>query len=375
MASQIQDISILQWYEKSLSDGELNPDDFQAAAVEQLEKIVRYIQAAIHQQQNKGKTGRFLQGLTGRPPAPRGAYLWGGVGRGKTMLMDTFAELLGPSHVLRIHFHAFMADIHHLIRRDHACSATMNRVIQSMMGDRQLICLDEFIVTEIGDAMLLKAILEAFSSERIVLVTTSNVEPQKLYEDGLNRQSFLPAIDLLESLCETIHLRGDYDYRVTPHAIDERIYRVLPAQEHASAMAELFREITGEHELMTGETIANHHVIQMQAVNSGHAWFTFDELCQETRSTYDYMALSNRFHTILISAVPQLDDPRLDACYRFINLVDDLYEKRVKLMVSADVPLQSIYTGHQLQFEFKRLISRLTEMQSLRYQTLAHRPD
>lgn len=369
MNTRASSFSIQQQYQAAVAAGVLQADAAQAAAVDQLESVAHYIQQSLCQQ--RGITGRLMRRIRAHLRAPKGVYLYGDVGRGKTMLMNWLAEALGPGRVLRLHFHEFMSKVHKSVRRDHASSATLHRVLLSLLGERRLFCLDEFIVTEIGDAMILRALLAAMEREKIVLVTTSNIAPDELYANGFNRQNFLPALDVLARLTETIHLQGEKDFRVQSSARDQRVYQVAQDADHDQRMAVLFQELSGVDQLEKGEVAAVHRHIEYQAATRHLAWFTFHELCEKPRSTDDYQVLSTRFRTMLVSAVPQLDDHRLDACYRFINLVDDLYEKQVRLLLTADVPLQMLYQGDKLAFEFRRLISRLTEMQSLRYQALA----
>jgi len=301
-----------------------------------------------------------------RRPPPRGLYLWGGVGRGKTWLMDLFFQAVDEPRKRRIHFHRFMQQVHHRLR-DLRQRDPLRRVAREMAREARLLCLDEFHVTDIGDAMILAGLLQALLEAGVVLVTTANVPPRELYRDGIQRAGFLPAIALLEERLEVVALDGARDYR------QEVLRRVpvyhVPADAAAeAAMGDEFQRLAGGMPVARdGELRVNGRAIPFRRHAEGLAWFDFEALCGPPRSRDDYIALARLHHTLFLSGLPAMGAGRDDRTRRFIFLVDELYDRRVRLIASAAAPPERLYHGERLAFEFQRTASRLLEMQGEAY--------
>ena len=307
-----------------------------------------------------------------RPTAIRGLYFWGGVGRGKTMLMDLFYQALAKDiKCQRTHFHSFMNQIHASLRHKKNVEKPLRAIAQDIAANVQLLCLDEFVIIDIGDAMIIAGLLETLFAEGVVLVTTSNAAPQDLYRDGLQRARFLPAIDLIQRHCQVIQLDGGEDYRLrflqqtdlysVPHddASEKRIRAYMDHQVSAQQ--------TEQRELVVNGRVLAHHFCAGDTV-----WFSFAELCETTRSQNDYLELARLFNTIIVTEIRQMDKTRDDVARRFVLLIDVLYDHHVKLICSAEVSPDQLYLGSRLSFEFERTVSRLLEMQSSEYLAQAH---
>lgn len=298
-------------------------------------------------------------------PQQSGCYIWGGVGRGKTLLMDYFHESL-PAHVRskRTHFHRFMREIHEQM---HDLSGTANPL--EAIGARyaknyDVLCLDEFVVIDITDAMLLAGLVGAFFSHGLMLITTSNAVPSALYKDGLQRQRFLPAIAQLEYHLTVHHLDAGVDYRLRHLHQHPTYILVQDANEGVLQMGDVFKENAARHIAQPGKIDINGRVIQHLGCHNNIVWFSFEAICGQMRSVSDYIELAKEFHVVMVSSVPQLGTDREDQTRRFIHLVDELYDCRVKLILAAEVPLDQLYNGRKVAFEFERTRSRLIEMQS-----------
>jgi cell division protein ZapE len=309
----------------------------------------------------------------------RGLYLWGGVGRGKTLLMDLFFASLqdsagGPAiRGERCHFYHFMRDVHAELSSIKQQAEPLETVAQHWADRTQVICLDEFFVTDIGDAMILSSLFEGLFRRGVTLVTTSNVRPQDLYKEGLQRQRFLPAIELIRKNVDVLHLDGGLDYRLrqleqAPTYLDSR------RADSAAALQQRFAMLAAGMD--TGPTSLSLLGRTLRAVNSGPgiAWFEFSELCDGPRSQLDYIELARLYQTLVIANVPTFDPFTENAARRFIMLIDELYDRGVKIIVTAAAPPTELYRGERLQMEFERAASRLIEMQTQDYLSGQHRP-
>ncbi len=307
-----------------------------------------------------------------RPAPPRGIYLWGDVGRGKTLLMDVFFQTLARPDKRRVHFHRFMNEVHERLGALTDVADPLDRVAGDLAREAGVLCFDEFFVSDIGDAMLLAGLLEGLFRRDVVLVTTSNSAPADLYRDGLQRARFLPAIALLERHTRVVRLAGDVDYRL--RLLQRAGTFITPADDAADATLErYFHDIaSGLSGDPTSIGIAG-RTIRTRKRAKGIAWFDFAELCEGPRSTVDYIEIARRYPTVIVSGVPVLTAGHENAARRFISLVDEFYDRRVKLILSAAAGVDSIYRGNKLAFEFQRTVSRLLEMQSTRYLHAAHR--
>jgi cell division protein ZapE len=307
----------------------------------------------------------------GRHPPQRGLYLHGAVGRGKTMLMDAFFAALDEPRKRRCHFHRFMRELHaelaHLAQVRDPLAAVAARIARRT----RVLCFDELAVIDIGDAMLLGPLLTALCERGVVLVATSNVPPAELYRDGLQRSRFLPAIAALERYCEVVAVDGGVDYRLRALERAELYHSPLDPAADAS-LERSFARLAGSGCSEPLEIDGRHLAVRRRA--DGVAWFEFAELCEGPRSAGDYIELACEHHTLLISGIPRLDASRDDAARRMISLIDELYDRNVKLIASAEVPIAALYAGQRLAFEFQRTASRLVEMQSHEYLARPHRP-
>ena len=320
----------------------------------------------------------------GRAREPeRGLYIWGGVGRGKTLLVDSFFECLPWPRKLRVHFHRFMQRVHGRLAAHRGAKNPLERVADEIAEEALVLCFDEFFVSDIGDAMILAGLVQALFQRGVTLVATSNIPPNDLYRDGLQRARFLPAIALIERHLEVVHLDAPTDYRFrtlqraalwhTPH--DRAAHEAL-AGYFASLGGQPVAEFAGGA-VSPASTPKWLEVNQrrMQLIDSapGIAWFTFSTLCDEPRSAADFVELAREYHTILVEQIPVLAGDKEDAARRFINLVDEFYDRNIKLVLSAEVELFNLYASGRLAFEFQRTCSRLQEMQSHDYLAAAHR--
>jgi cell division protein ZapE len=306
------------------------------------------------------------------PPAPRGLYLWGGVGRGKTFLIDLFFDGLPLREKRRTHFHRFMREVHERLREHAGERDPLAAIARQWRETLRVLVLDEFFVSDIGDAMLLGRLLERLFAEGIVLVTSSNAAPPDLYKDGLQRARFLPAIALLERQCAVVHLDGDHDYRLRA-LTRSPVYRApLDAQSEAW-LGERWHALGGDDAHVDAGIVIDGRRIPVRARCKGLCWFDFAALCEGPRGNADYIEIAREFHTVLVGGIPRMDGNRDDAARRFVHLVDELYDRHVNLVCTADAAPTALYAGERLQAAFERTASRLIEMQSADYLALEHR--
>lgn len=307
-----------------------------------------------------------------RPPRAKGIYLWGDVGRGKSFLMDAFFRLIPIERKRRVHFHRFMQEIHRSLRDLQGQPEPLRWVAGGVGKQTRLLCLDEFHVADIGDAMLMRGLLEGLFEPGVLLVTTSNQPPGELYPHGLQRAQFLPAIKLLEQNLEVIELDGARDYRL--RALEKAGVYHCPLDEKAEAAQEAaFLGVAGEAGEASVELDIDGRTLQAQRVGPGIAWFAFAELCDKPRGTADYIELARRYHTVLISGVQRFRPARAESMRRFTWLVDEFYDRRVKLILSAEAPLEALYADIEAcPPELERTRSRLIEMQTSIYLSQPH---
>jgi len=340
-------------------------DESQGAAILALERLYEDLLGLERME------GRLVRLLARRRAVP-GLYLWGGVGRGKSFLMDNFFGFAPGKRKRRVHFHRFMQEVHHVLRSLQGQTDPVLAVARRVARETRLLCLDEFHVTDIGDAMLMRRLLEGLFTDGVVLVTTSNSHPDDLYRHGLQRSQFLPAIELIKKHLDVVNVDAGADYRL--RAL-ERV-RLFHAPLDAAAEGNLENAFEG----VAGETGTPDQVLEIEGrpvksrrVTEGVAWFDFRELCGGPRGKDDYIELSRNFHTVLLSGIPRLTPDHKDWARRFTWLVDEFYDRRVKLICSAEVPVAQLYTAGA-GTEFDRTVSRLQEMQSRQYLSLAHLP-
>ncbi len=354
-----------QRHAAGVARGEWEDDPAQRDALRELDRIHAALQAG-------GGDGLLDRLLGRRPPAPRGLYLWGGVGRGKTFLVDLFFAGLPTTRKRRTHFHRFMRSVHERLRAHAGERDPLARIAREWREQLQVLVLDEFFVSDIGDAMLLGRLLERLFAEGVVLVTTSNIAPAGLYQDGLQRARFLPAIALLERHCVVLHLDSPRDYRLR-ELTRSPVYR-QPLDDASEAWLEQrWHALGGDDGHRDAGIAVDGRRIAVRARSRGMAWFDFAELCEGPRAAADYIEIAREFHTVLLGAIPVMDATRDDAARRFVTLVDELYDRHVNLVCTADAPPTALYTGERLVGAFERTASRLIEMRSAEYLALEHR--
>lgn len=347
--------------------GRWQDDPAQREALRELDRI----HLALHPHLGNRPWDRIRRWLR-PPPLPRGLYLWGGVGRGKTFLMDLFFEHLPGQAKRRLHFHRFMAEVHGRLRVLGEVRDPLARVAADLAGQCRVLCLDEFFVSDIGDAMILGRLLERLFAEGVVLVTTSNTVPDQLYRDGLQRARFLPAIDLLHRHCVVHCMDRGVDYRL--RALTRAPVYLCPLNGATeAALQRCYEALTCDTVHEPGELVVNGRSIPTVDHCEGVAWFEFRALCEGPRSVADYIEIARDYHTVLLAHVPVLDARRENEARRFIHLVDALYDHKVNLILSAEVPLDALYRGERLGPEFERTRSRLIEMQTEDYLARPHR--
>jgi cell division protein ZapE len=306
-------------------------------------------------------------GNAGRWNSVTGIYFWGGVGRGKTLLMDIFYQALPDSIASeRIHFHSFMNRVHTSLRALGEVENPLRKVAEDLAAETQVLCLDEFVIIDIGDAMIMAGLLEALFDEGVVLVTTSNAEPESLYRDGLQRARFIPAIRLLQRYCQVVNLDGDQDYRLL-FLRQTELYTVPHEAETLVAIRRYLDEHVVPTQMLQKQLVINGRSLAFQFCAEDTVWFSFGDLCRTARSQNDYLELARLFNTLILTDVAVMDAADDDIARRFVLLVDVLYDHRVKLICSAAALPHRLYRGDRLSFEFERTASRLLEMQSPDY--------
>jgi cell division protein ZapE len=361
-----------QKYQHYLASPDFQADPSQAAVVVKLEDLYRRLCAAPPE---RGLLGKMADRISGRQaPLVVGLYLWGGVGRGKTFLMDVLFDCLPFDAKLRMHFHRFMRRVHHDLRELVGTPNPLEQVAARLAAEARVLCFDEFFVSDIGDAMILGELIDALFRRGVCLVVTSNVAPHALYENGLQRQRFLAAIALLEKHTESFNVDGETDFRL--RLLERAEIYHAPLDEAAElVLARNFAALVPDPESVERELTLDieGRPIACRRCGDDVAWFDFDALCDGPRSANDYIELARVFHAVLISGVPVFTPRREDQARRFISLVDEFYDRNVKLIASAEAPIESLYRGERLAFEFQRTRSRLQEMQSYEYLGRSHR--
>ncbi len=365
-------LSPLERYRQDINQKLLSPDPAQAAAVDALQEV--FIGLSQRRRVSTKKLPLLGSLFSGKRPALQGLYLWGGVGRGKTYLMDLFYQCLPEQRKMRRHFHRFMLMVHRQLNTQRNQKNPLQKVAQEIARDIDVICFDEFSVNDIGDAMILAGILESLFYEGVTLIATSNIEPARLYENGLQRANFLPAIALLEQHTRILRVDGGIDYRLRSLEQAE-IYHSPLGTDAEQQLRESFEHLSAGLETVSGGSIEiQGRQIPIRQRAEDLVWFDFSAICGGPRSTADYIEIAQLFHTVMISNVPVMDGYSDDKARRFINLVDEFYDHKVKLIVSAADTLERLYQGSELAFVFERTRSRLLEMQSHDYLALEHMP-
>ena len=357
-------------YAAGVANGEWQADPAQQAALVELDRI----HDALLESDN-GHAGRLRKLLSKLQPAQpvRGLYLWGSVGRGKTLLTELLFEALPIAGKRRLHFHRFMADVQARLHALREQRDPLRSVARDLATDMRLLVLDECVVTDIGDAMVLGYLLELLFARGVTLVATSNIAPRELYKDGLQRAQFLPAIAAIERNCNVLHLDGAHDYRLR-HLQQAATWCVAPDGSCEARLRASFDKLAMGLPRLPATLRINERPIVAKAHADGVAWFDFAELCEGPRAVADYIDIARDFHTVLVSNVPVFDALHEDAAKRFILLVDEFYDRHVNLLASAAAAPIALYRGRRHAAEFARTQSRLIEMQSDGSLEQEHRP-
>ncbi len=353
------------WEQSLRREGHIR-DAAQSAIVDHFETLQHSLEA-----RERKPRGWMAQALRRTPAPVRGIYLWGGVGRGKTFLMDLFFETLSFDRKRRVHFHRIMSEVHARLANLESVTDPLQQVASDLAQEARVLCFDEFVVSDIGDAMILSRFLRGLFDEGVTLVATSNAHPDDLYRTGLQRSRFLPAIELLKANTQVLHLDGGTDYRL--RLLEEAGTYLTPANGDAERrLARLFDDSASSRITSGAELEINGRKLATRRAAKGIVWFDFDILCDGPRSQADYIELARWYPTVILSGVPRFGPGTEDQARRFIALVDEFYDRGVKLILSAAVGIDALYGGERLAFEFERTSSRLTEMQSTGYLARPH---
>jgi cell division protein ZapE len=343
-------------------------DKAQLAAIAALERLRSELTEAAAAPLGK----RLLRGLTSNGGAPKGVYLWGGVGRGKTWLMDLFYSSLTITAKRRTHFYRFMQEVHADLKRLKGMQSPLDGVADKLAKKARVICFDELFVSDIADAMILAALFAALAKRDVALVFTSNVKPKDLYKNGLQRDRFVPTITLIEKHCEVVNVDGGVDYRLR-QLTAAPIYLQSGAADTPRQLGELFDDLSDEDVESDGTISVHNRKIKVVRESENVIWFEFAALCEGPRSPADYVSIASEYQSVIIANVPVFGVDNDNAARRFISVIDEFYDRGVNVIVSAAAAANELYKGEKLKFEFQRTASRLTEMQSEEYLARAHR--
>jgi len=360
-------------YRQQLKERGFRADRAQEAAVEALndlrQRLLKKPRAPA------SGASKLLSKIGKRKPVKpeKGLYLWGGVGRGKTWLMDLFFHSLPFDEKRRRHFHRFMYDVHAQLKQLANRESPLEIVADTIAAETRVLCFDEFFVSDIADAMMLGTLLDALFRRGVSLVATSNVAPKDLYKEGLQRARFLPAIKLLEEHTRVLAVDGGTDYRLR-QLTQAGTYIDSTLDQADGRLAALFDDLSDSDPCEGGTVEIEGRAIPVIKESENVIWFEFEALCEGPRSQNDYIEIAREYQSVIVSHVPVLTAQRENAARRFIALVDELYDRHVNLILSAAAPPDGLYKGDRLGFEFQRTISRLTEMQSEEYLASEHRP-
>lgn len=358
-------ISPAERYSQALSSGQFLPDEAQAQAVQELDRIW---QELIHRYKASKKAFRRFR----RQTAPRGVYMWGGVGRGKTWLMDQFFESIPFRRKLRMHFHHFMQHVHRELNKLSGQRNPLDLVADQIYKDAVVICFDEFFVSNVTDAMILSDLFQKLFQRGITLVATSNIAPDGLYKNGIHRDRFLPTIEMVKKNCVVLNVDAGIDYRLRVLK-QAQLFKAPLSHEAQLWIAQRFTALTQTQIQSQEPIIINNRIVETVGHTDDVLWCEFSELCLKPRSPSDFIEIANIYNTVLVSNVPHLTDQISDATRRFVYMVDEFYDRGVKLLLTSQDTIIEIYQGEKLAFEIERTRSRLLEMQSDEYLHSEHR--
>lgn len=357
-------LSPLARYQQALDSGQFSPDAEQAKAVETLDQVW---QDLIQRYKAAKKAFRRFR----RSQSPNGVYMWGGVGRGKTWLMDQFYESIPFRRKTRMHFHHFMQHVHRELNKLSGQRNPLDIVADQIYRDAVVICFDEFFVSNVTDAMILGDLFQKLFQRGITLVATSNIAPDGLYKNGIHRDRFLPTIELVKLHCTILNVDSGVDYRLRVLK-QSQLFKHPLNREHDTWIEERFNALTQSQTISKEPIEVNGRIVNTRAHTEDVLWSEFSELCLKPRSPSDFIEIANTYNTVLVSNVPHLTDHLNDGTRRFIYLVDEFYDRKVKLILTSEDSIIHIYQGEKLAFEIERTRSRLLEMQSEDYINATH---
>ncbi|MCI5050286.1 MAG: cell division protein ZapE [Rickettsiales bacterium] len=360
-------------YASLLASKTIGFDLAQKRMVDALQVLFDYICSDTFRVRGQGFFARFRS--KDKIPARCGTYLWGGVGRGKTMLMDMFFELAPIPNKHRVHFHAFMRDVHeriHMIRKNEPEAELIPLVVDQLAEEFHLLCLDEFQVLDVTDAMILSKLFTCLFQKGVVVVITSNREPDELYKNGIQRDQFLPFIELVKGHMDVTEIKGGTDYRLEQIKSMDQVYFTPLGPKADEFLIKSFQSLTRGQQVKPVTIEILGRKIDIKTAAGGVGWFSFASLCEQPLGASDYMEIASTFHTIIIKGIPKLSPEKRNEAKRFVTLIDTLYEHKTNVICSAEVGEEDLYPKGDGSFEFERTVSRLKEMQSEGYLEASH---
>lgn len=357
----------LERYQQLLLADQLTPDKGQEAVILAFEELYQSLKS-----DNQQSFITRINDLFKRNAPIKGLYLWGGVGRGKTWMMDLFYEQLDTKKKYRRHFHRYIQEIHEQLQHYKGQKRPLELIAKKFSRQYELLCLDEFHVSDITDAMILYGLLQALFKNGVILVLTSNLEPDDLYKDGLQRERFIPAIQLIKNHNITVKIEDGTDHRLNTIQNSE-LYNFPLNEENQKKLLNYFIKLSPCQPKTNTSLMINHRKIPVFKLADDVIWLIFDQIFNSPRAVADYIELAKQYHTVFISDIPILTEKNEDKCRRFIQLMDEFYDRNVKVIISAESPPEQLYQGKNLNFEFERTISRIEEMKSINYLQKPHK--
>lgn len=358
-------LSPAERYAQALASGQFLPDDAQAQAVHELDRVW---QELLQRYKSSKKAFRRFR----RQTIPKGVYMWGGVGRGKTWLMDQFYESVPFRRKMRMHFHHFMQHVHRELNKLSGQRNPLDLVADQIYKDAVVICFDEFFVSNVTDAMILSELFQKLFTRGITLVATSNIAPDGLYKNGIHRDRFIPTIEMVKKNCVILNVDAGVDYRLRVLK-QAQLFKTPLTHEHNIWMSQRFSALTQGQVQSQESILVNQRIVETLGHTEDVLWCEFSELCLKPRSPADFIEIANVYNTVLVSNVPHLNDYLAEGTRRFIYLVDEFYDRGVKLLLTSEDGIIELYKGERLVFEIERTRSRLLEMQSDDYLNAEHR--
>ena len=352
-------------YAKAISSGQFMPDDAQAQAVHELNRTWEEL---VNRYKSSKKAFRRFR----RQTAPKGVYMWGGVGRGKTWLMDQFFDSIPFRRKTRMHFHHFMQFVHKELNRNSGQQNPLDIVADQIYKEAVVICFDVFFVANVTDAMILSDLFQKLFTRGITLVATSNIAPDGLYKNGIHRDRFIPTIEMVKKNCVILNVDAGVDYRLRVLK-QAQLFKSPLSHDNQIWMAQRFSALTQSQTVSDEPITINKRIVETLGHTEDVLWCEFSELCMKPRSPADFIEIANIYNTVLVSNVPNLNDVLSEGTRRFIYLVDEFYDRGVKLLLTSEATIIDLYNGEKLAFEIERTRSRLLEMQSDDYLQSAHR--